>query len=117
MLLWALEDSERLSKPTRQAITESAEAVFVSAATIWELEIKRSLGRLQVEVDLSEYCERSGFDELPVRFAHARALSGLPLHHRDPFDRMLVAQATAESLTIATADAEIGRYDVATLKP
>lgn len=89
----------------------------MSAATIWELEIKRSLGRLQVEADLSEYCERSGFRELPVRFEHARAVAGLPLHHRDPFDRMLVAQATVESLTIATADAEIRRYDVATLAP
>lgn len=117
MLIWALEDPAQLSEQTRIQIADSAEAVFVSAATIWELEIKRSLGRLRVEADLGEYCERSGFEELPVRFEHARAIAALPFHHRDPFDRMLIAQASVESLTIATADSEIRRYDVATVAP
>lgn len=87
----------------------------MSAATIWELEIKRALGRLEVDGDLAEFSRDSGFHELPVSFAHAQAAASLPAHHSDPFDRMLVAQAQAEGLTLLTADAELERYEVPTL--
>jgi PIN domain nuclease of toxin-antitoxin system len=86
--------------------------VLVSAASIWEAAVKQSIGRLQVSGDLVEAAEQAGFDELPIRSSHAAAVATLPLHHRDPFDRMLVAQARAEGLTLATADRTLERYDV-----
>lgn len=89
----------------------------VSAASIWELEIKRSLGRLEVDGDLTAFVGESGFTELAVSFDHARVAGTLPHLHGDPFDRMLVAQAQVEQLTIVTADEEIRRYEVEVLGP
>lgn len=91
--------------------------MVVSAASIWELEIKRSLGRLEVDGDLTDFVDQSRFTELDVSFAHARAAGNLPYLHRDPFDRMLVAQAQLEKLTIITVDKEIRRYQVEVLRP
>lgn len=111
IVLWSLSGSRRLNRPVRQAILTASE-VFVSAASIWEAAIKASLGRLTVDADLPSSVSRAGFTMLPVTFAHAHAVGDLPLHHRDPFDRMLVAQALAERLTLVTADDELGAYDV-----
>lgn len=89
--------------------------VLVSAATIWELEIKRALGKLKVTTDLLVGMRRAGFGELAVSIDHAVRAARLPRRHGDPFDRMLVAQAQAEGLTLVTTDRALARYDVAIL--
>lgn len=95
-------------------IEETAEEVYVSAATLWEIEIKRALGRLQAPEDVAGLVDRSGFERLAITFDHARAAGRLPPLHGDPFDRMLVAQARLEGMTVATRDGAIPRYDVQT---
>jgi PIN domain nuclease of toxin-antitoxin system len=112
-LLWAADG--RLERHAREAIEEGADAVFVSSATIWEIEIKRALGRLRAPDDVAGLVAQSGFEPLSIGFEHAREAGRLPLLHGDPFDRMLVAQARVEGLTLATADRGIGRYDVPVL--
>ena len=82
---------------------------------MWELEIKRAAGKLQLGVNVAEDIQAAGFSPLPISFEHAMAAARLPLHHRDPFDRMLVAQARLEGLTLVTKDVELGRYDVRVL--
>ena len=93
-------------------VATRSEQVWVSAATVWEIEIKRSAKRLNAPEDLLEMVEESGFERLPITLEHALAAGRLPLHHRDPFDRMLVAQARLEGLTLATADAGLSAYGV-----
>ena len=83
--------------------------------TPWELGIKRALGKLDLPDDFVDELKRSGFTELPIVSTHANAASSLPPHHRDSFDRMLIAQACEESLTLVTADPAIAEYDVTTL--
>ena len=90
--------------------------VFVSAASGWEIAIKTSLGRLRPRRSVSEAMRESGFEELPVLLRHTETLSGLPWHHRDPFDRLLVAQAHFEGLTLVTRDAVFGQYGVQVLR-
>jgi PIN domain nuclease of toxin-antitoxin system len=90
---------------------DAAEIVFVSAASIWEIAIKAGAGKLEVEVPSAlSGIEASGFDELPVRSAHAAAAAELPQHHRDPFDRLLVAQAVSEPLVLLTVDRALAPY-------
>lgn len=93
---------------------QTAEDVQVSAASAWEIAIKSALGKLRLEDRLADIVALYGFVELPVRFEHAALVALLPPHHADPFDRMLVAQATVEGLTLVTKDAAIRRYAVAT---
>jgi PIN domain nuclease of toxin-antitoxin system len=110
VFLWAVAGSPRLKAPTRRLI-EAADAVHVSAASIWEVAIKRRLGKIDADPDaLVEAIDDSGFLELPVRPAHAAAVARLPDHHADPFDRLLVAQALTEPLRLLTADAALVRY-------
>lgn len=87
----------------------------MSAATIWEIEIKRALGKMQAPERLAELADESGFERIAIDFAHAREAGRLPPLHGDPFDRMLVAQARVERLTLASADAAIRQYDVSVL--
>jgi PIN domain nuclease of toxin-antitoxin system len=89
--------------------------VRVSPATIWEIAIKQALGKIAAPADLPERVRDSGFRELPIGFAHAMAAGRLPQIHRDPFDRMLVAQARCEGLTLVTRDHHCRQYDVAIL--
>lgn len=89
----------------------------VSAASIWEIAIKTSIGKLRVRGNVPVALAKSRFKELPIRFGHALSVSGLPPHHGDPFDRILIAQAREEKMTLVTADATIRRYDVDTLDP
>jgi PIN domain nuclease of toxin-antitoxin system len=105
----------RLGHDERAALEETADAVFVSAATIWEIEIKRTLGRLRAPQDVAGLVDESGFERLAISFEHAREAGRLPLLHGDPFDRMLVAQARLEAMTLATGDETIKRYDVPVL--
>lgn len=108
--LWFLADSRRLRRSARQAL-DRAEAVFVSAASIWESAIKASLGKLTVDVpDLVAGIDASGFDALPVTAEHTARVAQLPAYHRDPFDRLLVAQAMHETMRLLTSDPMLGRY-------
>lgn len=108
--LWVVSGSPRLTTSARRAI-ESAEQVCVSAASIWEIAIKARLGKIEADQDeLVTAIELSGFEELPVRAAHAAASARLPMHHNDPFDRLLVAQAITEPLRLITADAVLASY-------
>jgi len=111
VLLWWLAASENLSREARQAIL-AGERVFVSAATVWEISIKAARGKLRVQGDLQEHLQINRFHPLPITVAHALAAGALPRHHGDPFDRMLVAQAVIESLTLVTADKRQAAYDV-----
>lgn len=97
-------------------MAHTADAVFVSAVTVWEIEIKRTLARLRAPEDVAALVDESGFRRLPVTFEHACEAGRLPPHHADPFDRMLIAQARVEDMTLASADAEIRHYDVTTLE-
>jgi PIN domain nuclease of toxin-antitoxin system len=90
--------------------------IYLSPVTVWEITIKQSAGKLSGPQDLPERVRDMGFRELPVACTHAIVAGRLPMHHRDPFDRLLVAQATVEGLTLATRDPDIHRYDVDTLK-
>jgi PIN domain nuclease of toxin-antitoxin system len=116
--IWSLTSPERLSKVVREAIAQSEHHVFyLSAASAWEIAIKYSLGRLElpgppaeiVPADLAE----QGVQSLPIANRHALAVADLPFHHGDPFDRLLIAQAQTEGLTILTSDKQFRRYDVA----
>jgi len=110
-VVWFLEGSDKLRSQARTAI-ESAERVYVSSATIWEMAVKVSRGRLEAPSDFPDRLLDLGMLQLALEWEHARVAGGLPLHHRDPFDRMLVAQAIVERLTIVTRDEEIARYPV-----
>jgi PIN domain nuclease of toxin-antitoxin system len=114
-LLWALDEVARLPSVVQSELSAGVTPAFVSAATIWEIEIKRSLGKLEAPGDLLDAVAAARFAELDITFAHARMAGGLPRHHGDPFDRMLVAQARSEGLTIVTADRRIAAYDVPVL--
>ena len=110
IFLWAVSGSARLKPATRRLI-ESADQVYVSAASLWEVAVKASLGKIEADPDaLVAAIDASGFIELPVRAAHAAGVARLPPHHNDPFDRLLIAQALAEPLTFLTADAFLTRY-------
>ena len=110
IFLWAVAGSAVLKPATRRLI-ESADEVYVSAASLWEIAIKARLGKLDADPHaLVTAIDESGFIELPVRAAHAAVVSELPLHHNDPFDRLLVAQAMVEPLRLLTADAVLARY-------
>lgn len=109
--LWWLEAADDLG-PECIALIESADDVCFSAVTPWELGIKRALGKLDFPDGLVAALEAAGFAELPVTAAHADLAPRLPAHHRDPFDRMLVAQAQLEALRLVSADASLTPYDV-----
>jgi PIN domain nuclease of toxin-antitoxin system len=115
-LLWWLADDPELSEEARRSIADPDAAVFVSAASAWEVAIKRALGRLEAPDDLSAALDASGIRAMPITITHAEAAGALPPHHADPFDRMLVAQARAEGLTIVTRDPAFAAYAVATLE-
>ena len=111
VVIWWRSEPDRLRSGARRAIAH-ADDVFVSAASAWEVAVKAALGRLRLPQPFSEGVAASGFEELPIRFDHAELVKGLPLHHHDPFDRMLVAQAVAESLTLVTRDRLLEAYEV-----
>ena len=111
-LLWWLSDVERLSEETHATIADPHNDVFVSAITGWEIAVKQAKGRLVAPDNLSVLVEEKGFTPLPLTFQHAEQAGRLPMHHRDPFDRFLIAQARAEGLILVTRDGHIRQYDV-----
>jgi PIN domain nuclease of toxin-antitoxin system len=111
ILLWWLSDDRKLATDARAIIAKSDNDVLVSSASVWEISIKRALGRLEIELDdLEKAIERNGFRFLPIGFRHALTAGRLPNIHRDPFDRMLVAQASIEELRVVSHDRIFERY-------
>jgi PIN domain nuclease of toxin-antitoxin system len=114
-LLWALHDPEKLRKEAALAITDPRRAVFYSAASAWELELKAARGKLTLPDGWLAAAETTGFLHLPVTADEARASARLPWHHTDPFDRVLVAQTREHGLTLATRDPLLRQYGIPTL--
>ena len=114
-LLWTLGEPAKLRNEAREAIEDEGNDVFVSAVSAWEIAIKRALGKLSAPDDLEPGIVSQGFSPLHITFHHAEVAGALPQHHADPFDRMLIAQAQAEGLTLVTRDARIPLYGVRTL--
>lgn len=110
--LWWLEDDKRLQKRTRNVITDSRNQIFVSVVSAWEISVKRNIGKLSLRSTIQECFEKSGFTVLNITLHHIFTLDTLPNHHKDPFDRMLIAQTHVEHLTLVTDDAKIKKYDV-----
>ncbi|MCU1759900.1 type II toxin-antitoxin system VapC family toxin [Pseudomonas sp. 14P_8.1_Bac3] len=110
--LWWLSDNPSLGAEARLLIGEPRNQVLVSAASIWEISIKQAKGMLEVPEDLEALVEDEGFTKLPISLFHGQQAGKLPEIHRDPFDRMLIAQAQAEGLELVTADGIIPRYGI-----
>ncbi len=116
IFLWAISDDDRLTARVRKAIEDRRHSVFVSAATTWEIAIKWRAGKLELPLPPDDLVPtgiaRSHFDILPISVAHTLAAANLPMHHSDPFDRILIAQAMIENATLITVDEKIMRYTV-----
>lgn len=115
VLLWWLADDPSLGIKAKDAIRNGHNEVYVSAATTWEISIKKALGKLEAPEDMDSIVEEERFLKLPISLYHGQMAGQLPPHHRDPFDRMLIAQASAEGLTIVTTDQTFHKYSVQTL--
>ena len=111
-LIWAMDDPTMLSGPSTMALQDPANDLLLSAATVWELAIKQGLGKLRIDADLPAEIDRAGFSGLPVTMEDGNAAGALPPHHKDPFDRMLVAQALRLDALIVTRDRAFAAYDV-----
>jgi len=111
VFLWWRTDDARLNAAVREAIS-LAEIVFVSAASAWEAHIKMALGKLDLPETFSKGVADSGFNELPISFVHVEAAARLPFHHRDPFDRLLVAQTSNEHLVLVSHDKALEPYNI-----
>jgi PIN domain nuclease of toxin-antitoxin system len=114
-LLWSVGDPDHLSASAREVLGAGVVPAYVSAASVWEIAIKRASGKLKVPGDLLENVRAAEFGELSVSFEHATRAGALPPHHGDPFDRILVAQAQMQGLVMVTSDARIAAYDVPVL--
>lgn len=110
VLLWALADPEQLSSRARMVVSDPGNVLFVSMASLWEIGIKKSLGKIELPNTFFTSVKTAGFEILPIQISHIQILGDLPFHHRDPFDRMLVAQAQHEQLLLVSRDDEIKKY-------
>jgi PIN domain nuclease of toxin-antitoxin system len=119
VFLWWISDDPRLSTHARKIITDGENTLFLSAASGWEIAIKAKLGRLKLpeplETFVPEQMALNAIESLPIQMSHALHVHTLPLHHRDPFDRLLVAQAQLDNLPILTADSQIALYAIRTV--
>ena len=116
VLLWWLDNPNLIAEPARDAVADPDNSVLVSTVSVWEIAIKRGLGKLTAPGDLEAAITDCGFQELQISTAHALFTETLPFHHRDPFDRMLVAQTLVENCHLVTHDALIEQYGVPTLR-
>lgn len=110
--LWWLSSPEQLTQAAATAIADPNNDVLVSLISLWEIAIKRAIGKLQAPIDLEQDVTRAGFQILSLTVTHVMATERLPLHHRDPFDRMLIAQAQLENATLVTRDPQFPPYGV-----
>lgn len=116
VLLWALTDDPKLSARAARVLSDPANTLFVSAISLAEMHVKRRIGKLKIPKDIESELVALGFQWLPLLQTHAPWLSELPLHHRDPFDRMLIAQAIEEGMSIVTSDDEFDHYPVSVIR-
>lgn len=114
IILWMLLEPHRLSKEARRIIAEEP-SLFVSASSLWEVETKRQIGKLRLKGSISLLLSSQGIRELSITWRHAQGIGMLPLIHRDPFDRILAAQALVENLALVTADRDLARYPIRTI--
>ena len=112
VLLWWLSDDPQLGESSRQTIINPRNQVYVSAASTWEISIKKSIGKLTAPDDMDAIVESEGFEKLPITLFHGDQAGSLPELHKDPFDRMLIAQAQSEGLVIVTNDEKITQYNI-----
>jgi PIN domain nuclease of toxin-antitoxin system len=113
ILLWVIAESRKLSRPAREFIGDPAHELAFSAVSLWEIAIKAGLRRADFQIDVGSVRKRlfdNGYSEIAATGAHAAALANLPLIHKDPFDRLLMAQATVEGLTLVTGDPVVAKY-------
>lgn len=115
ILLWWLDDNPLLTDKARDAISDTDNLIVISAASIWEIRIKQALGKLEITPDFYDVIKGQGFETLSITTDHAFAVGDLPAHHRDPFDRIMIAQAKQESLMIVTHDAVFKKYQIPVL--
>ena len=111
-LLWALCEPSALSPAARDAIAAPSNLIVVSSVSLWECAIKASIGKLDLPEDFFDSITEAGYEVMPIRISHLNVYRTLPMHHRDPFDRMLVAQARAEAMTLISRDPEVARYGI-----
>ncbi len=116
VVLWWLSGPDQLAEAARRAIEDPENEVWLSAVVVWEIEVKKALGKLSMPQNFRDVLARERFEELAVTVAHAHRLAHLPVLHRDPFDRMLVAQAIEEDATLITRDARLAGYPVRILE-
>ena len=115
-VLWWLDDSHKLSEQARRAIANSDNIIVLSAVVIWEIRIKQALGKLTIANEFYDVIKKQGFEMMSISPDHAYAVGELPMHHRDPFDRMIIAQAVCENLTVVTQDAVFEKYGIPILR-
>lgn len=112
-LLWWLGDDEQLGPRARELIEDPANDILISVVSLWEIVVKSRVGKLLADIrDITDAIPRAGFVLLEIRTAHLLTLAGLPMHHRDPFDHLLIAQSIAEDATLISEDRNIPRYPV-----
>ena len=116
VFLWWLEDNKRLNEQVKSIIENGENEIFVSAVTSWEISIKKSIGKLEAPDDIDAIVEKERFCKLPISLHHGEVAGQLPNYHKDPFDRMLIAQAQVEGLSIITADSIFSDYKVNSIK-
>lgn len=110
ILLWWLSDDRKLSEEARQLISDIDNIIFISAATVWEMSIKKALGKLKAPDNFEEILIENDLEALPINLKHAELAGSLPNHHYDPFDRMLIAQAITENINLLTHDKTLLKY-------
>ncbi|HPQ54329.1 MAG TPA: type II toxin-antitoxin system VapC family toxin [Spirochaetota bacterium] len=115
-LLWWLDDNPTLSREAINIISDGKNVVFISAASIWEIRIKESIGKIDIPLNFKEILEKQPFEVLSITSEHAHAIKELPLIHRDPFDRMLITQGKIEKLAIITRDVIFSEYNINVIK-
>lgn len=115
-LLWWLADDDQLGGAAREAVADPANDILISMVSLWEIVVKVRIGKLQADIEeIMSAVQREGFTVLDVGMAHLVALAGLPMHHRDPFDHLLIAQAMTEDATFMSEDRNAARYPVRTV--
>ena len=117
VVLWLVGVRKKFRRPSLRRLEDPTNTLWISAISIWEIGVKEQLGKLKVPSDWSDCIRNWEAKELPVRWSHATRASGLPRHHSDPFDRMLIAQALCEEMTLVTDDETIQQYDLKTMQP
>jgi len=116
VFIWAMEESKRLSQDIKDKIINPRNKIFISVATVWEIVIKKAIKQIRLNFDIETSIRNAGFEVVPIKLPHALGVEKLPLHHRDPFDRVLISQAKAENLILITADRKIWKYRIKILR-